>query len=87
MDKANLEVRNAKVRVVGLYGVGGIGKTTICKVLCNKLFKELRGRVCHTDLKSASQLELFQEVLKIFTDTRHDALERMNIDKVCLQYK
>ncbi|KAG0577398.1 hypothetical protein KC19_5G153200 [Ceratodon purpureus] len=81
LDKVGLEVKDPKVRVMGLYGIGGIGKTTICKVLCNKLFKEFRGRVCHTELKREFQLELFQEVLKILTDTRHDNLERMNIDK------
>ena len=32
-----LDVRSNGVRVLGLHGVGGVGKTTLAKALCNKL--------------------------------------------------
>jgi DNA polymerase III delta prime subunit len=32
-----LDVRSNGVRVLGLYGMGGVGKTTLAKALCNKL--------------------------------------------------
>jgi hypothetical protein len=36
--------------VVGIYGVG-IGKTTLCKILCNELLGKYEGRTCHVELK------------------------------------
>ncbi|KAG0567550.1 hypothetical protein KC19_7G142400 [Ceratodon purpureus] len=35
-----------KVRVIGYYGVGGLGKTTMCKVLCNALAFQFEDKVC-----------------------------------------
>jgi hypothetical protein len=32
-----LDIRSNGVRVLGLYGMGGVGKTTLAKALCNKL--------------------------------------------------
>jgi tRNA uridine 5-carbamoylmethylation protein Kti12 len=33
-----------------LYGVGGVGKTTMCKTLFNILNKEFDAKVCHVEL-------------------------------------
>lgn len=38
--------------MVGFYGVGGIGKTTMCKTLCNELLQEFEGEVSHVELSS-----------------------------------
>lgn len=38
-----------KVQVMGLYGMGGIGKTTITKAICNEKFSEYGGKVCHIE--------------------------------------
>lgn len=70
------------VRVVGLYGVGGIGKTTICKAMCNDLSKEYRGRVAHVELESGSEDELLKEVLRRLTNTKRELLSAMNVDEV-----
>ncbi len=70
------------VPVVGLYGVGGIGKTTLCKAMCNDLSKEYRGKVAHVELGSQSELELLKEVLRRLTNTNHQLLGAMNVDEV-----
>jgi hypothetical protein len=77
---------------VGLYGVGGIGKTTACKVLCNYLFKEFQGKVCHIELENGSDsselefLNLLHTMLKRFTNIKHEILMEFDIGEVCIHY-
>jgi Holliday junction resolvasome RuvABC ATP-dependent DNA helicase subunit len=54
------------VQVLGMHGMGGIGKTTACKVLCNNLSTDYR--VCHAELGSLSETELLRKVLKAFSN-------------------
>lgn len=69
--------------MIGLYGMGGIGKTTICKAMCNEMSKEFNGKVCHIELKSSSEsLQLLREVLKRLTNIRPQMLDGLNIDEV-----
>ncbi|KAG0601993.1 hypothetical protein M758_11G152900 [Ceratodon purpureus] len=69
------------VRVLGLHGTGGIGKSTICKVLCNEYYTKFQGRVCHLELREdANELQLLQEALRRLTDTKPELLVGMNID-------
>ena len=62
--------------------MGGIGKTSICKVLCNEYFSKFRGKVCLAELKQGSEEELLREVLKRLTNKGHEYFEKFNVDEV-----
>ncbi|KAG0578028.1 hypothetical protein KC19_5G199100 [Ceratodon purpureus] len=68
-----------KVRVIGYFGVGGLGKTTMCKVLCNELALEFEDKVCHVEMapNPSSSLKLLHlhEVLKKLTLTSDKVLQ------------
>ncbi|KAG0605506.1 hypothetical protein M758_9G064500 [Ceratodon purpureus] len=74
-----------KIRVIGYYGVGGLGKTTMCKVLCNELALEFEDKVCHVEMapNPSSDLKLLhlQEVLKKFTRTSEQVLRGLDEGK------
>ncbi|KAG0605542.1 hypothetical protein M758_9G067200 [Ceratodon purpureus] len=77
--------RRYKVRVIGYYGVGGVGKTTMCKVLCNELALEFEEKVCHIELapNPSSDLKLWHlhEVLKKLTRTSEEVLRDLDEGK------
>ena len=79
---SRLGKRSNGVRKVGLYGMGGMGKTTMCKALCNELFSEFRGRVCHAELERLSGEELLRDVLKRLSDARKEVTDRCNLGQV-----
>ena len=70
------------IALIGLYGVGGIGKTTVCQTLCNEYFKKMEGRVFHAELGSVDDLELLQGALKRLTDKSHDLISGLNKSQV-----
>ena len=68
--------------IVGLYGMGGIGKTSICKVLYNEFLTKFQTRVCHAELERKTEEELLQEVLKRLTDINPKLFNGRNTDEV-----
>jgi GTPase SAR1 family protein len=70
------------VHILGIYGVGGIGKSTTCMVLCNNYFKDFQGRVCHVEFGSGDELQMLQEILKRLTNTKHEVIRNLNKDEV-----
>lgn len=68
--------------VVGIYGVGGMGKTTLCKRLCNSLSHDYDGKAIHIELGSESSCELLKEVLKDLMNTNQDFLQGLDEGKV-----
>ena len=62
------------MQMLGLYGTGGVGKTTICKALCNHF--RFQGRVCHVELGPREEhLDLQKKVLKKLTNLGDQALQ------------
>ena len=45
---------------MGVYGIGGTVKTTICKVLCNDYFEEFKSKVFHIELGVGKKLAILQ---------------------------
>ena len=42
--KSLLDIESNDVRMVGIYGLGGVGKTTIAKAIYNRIFHHFGGR-------------------------------------------
>ncbi len=66
------------VRKVGLYGVGGVGKSTACRILCNELRGEYCDRVCHVEFGKLSELESLRKVLRAFSDLDDKRLDKIS---------
>ncbi|KAG0556584.1 hypothetical protein KC19_11G064900 [Ceratodon purpureus] len=70
------------VRVVGVYGVGGLGKTSVCKALYNSQYAEYDGRVCLVELGGLSPEELQKQVLRELTQLNPELEKDLRGDKV-----
>ncbi|KAG0562531.1 hypothetical protein KC19_9G153800 [Ceratodon purpureus] len=70
------------VCVIALYGMGGIGKTSICKVLCNMFSTIFHGKVCYAKLERDNKENLLRKVLKSLSNTRYERLNDFNVDEL-----
>jgi thymidylate kinase len=61
-----------------MYGVGGIGKTTACKILCNDLSADYYDKVCYAELGRLNEMELLREVLKMFSSMDGEILNKIS---------
>jgi len=74
----------AHARVVGMHGIGGAGKTLLCKALCNVYSAEFAGRVLHIepkghkDFKQENIIEAQKLILESLTDARPELLRRIS---------
>ncbi|KAG0598288.1 hypothetical protein M758_12G061400 [Ceratodon purpureus] len=76
--KIDQVMTTSKNHIIGLYGMGGIGKTTIGKALCNELSSKFHDRVCHIEFGSGTEMELLRKTLKTCTQIRHDVLDELD---------
>ncbi|KAG0627336.1 hypothetical protein M758_2G192700 [Ceratodon purpureus] len=75
---SSLFVEDTKLGVLllGLYGMAGLGKTTMSKALNDYFHRELMGRVCHLELGDSSKALMRQkEVLEKLWGLKNDVLD------------
>ncbi|KAG6637715.1 hypothetical protein CIPAW_11G197700 [Carya illinoinensis] len=79
--KTLLDLEKSDVRIVGIYGMGGIGKTTIAKAIYNQIRYTFEGSSCLLNMKEESkplvhfQNQLLFEILKM-KEFRIDSVDR-----------
>ncbi len=75
------------VCVLGLYGMGGIGKSSICKALCNEFFTRFHGKVCYAKLGKKKEEKLLREVLQnLISKSSFERLSGCGLAKVCSRF-
>ena len=68
--------------MIGLYGLGGMGKTELCKMMCNEMDGEFDGKVCHVELGKPSKYEVVKKVVTKLTNGSAELFQEMEEHKV-----
>ena len=58
---------NCSPRFFGMYAMGGMGKTTMSRVLCNELSSQFLAKVCHVELNNHAIIDLRKKLLRTLT--------------------
>ena len=58
---------NCSPRFFGMYAMGGMGKTTMSRVMCNELSSQFLAKVCHVELNNHAIIDLRKKLLRTLT--------------------
>lgn len=58
--------------------MGGLGKTTLCKVMCNHYFAEFGGNVIHINLRLNTFVKQQRKVIAKLTGATQDELRKIS---------
>lgn len=71
-------IHNEGVQYLGLYGMGGLGKTTMCKALYSHFWSKFSQRACIVDLGIASRkLDRQKDLMTRFTTLKERAIRNI----------
>lgn len=93
--KSLINITLNEVRMIGIYGIGGIGKTTIAKVVCNSISYQFDGGSFLEDVRKTGnycgvlqlQQKLLQDILRGRDMKLHNIDEGINVIKDRLRSK
>ena len=80
-----LEIGSDDVRILGMYGPGGVGKTTIAKAVYNKIFDHFEGSSFLENVKDKSWT--FDGIIQLQEILLHETLGMNGQLKVCSESK
>ena len=61
----------------GMYAMGGMGKTTMSRVLCNEFSSEFFGKVCHVELNNHAIIDLRKALLRTLTKWSESEMSKL----------
>jgi GTPase SAR1 family protein len=88
-----LQKNRRGVYCLGLYGMGGLGKTTMCKELCSYFGPRLFHRVCHVEIGSndtdpeEKKFKRHIKILESFSDMPTKQISNLDYHKVSCSWK
>ncbi|GLJ42240.1 hypothetical protein SUGI_0874330 [Cryptomeria japonica] len=76
-DRVQLNERG--IRIAGLYGIAGQGKTTLGKAFCNYKLGDFEGKVCHLEFSRGDSVERIKLALQYLTHRPQSHLQTLTI--------
>jgi len=72
-------------KVLGIYGMAGLGKSMLAKALHDYFYREFLGKVCYVDMRNGSRARRQKWMLKMLCGFEKDVVANIggDVEKVC----